>query len=146
MAPVPAHAGSSPSNLLRAENNPARIAVANARMTVLDDSRPSLSVGGPLWVDRPHVRTDPAVVDATDNVGIRSLSILVDGVQKAASASTCDSTQRIPCPNVNDGSISLTAADFPDGLHTVTVRATDSAGNVSDASRSIQILSPPRRG
>jgi hypothetical protein len=31
----------------------------------------------------------------------------------------------------------------PDGLHTITVRATDSAGNTSDASRSIQIFSPP---
>jgi hypothetical protein len=125
------------------QNDAATIAVANAHMLVLDDSRPSLSVSGPLWVDGPHVRTDAAIVDATDNVGIRSLSILVDGVQKAVAASTCDSTQRIPCPNVNDGAISLTGADFPDGLHTITVRATDSAGNVSDASRSIQIFSPP---
>jgi hypothetical protein len=31
----------------------------------------------------------------------------------------------------------------PDGLHTVTVRATDSAGNTADVARSIQIVSPP---
>jgi hypothetical protein len=137
------YVGCGNGNGCPSEPGAARISVANAHMTVLDDSRPSLSVGGPLWVDGPHVRTDPAVVDATDNVGIRSLSILVDGVEKAVSPSTCDSTQRIPCPDVNDGAISLTGADFPDGLHTITVRTTDSAGNTSDASRSIQIFSPP---
>jgi hypothetical protein len=100
-----------------------RIAMANAHMTVLDDTRPAISAGGQLWLDGPHVRTDAAVVDASDNVGIRSISILVDGVQKATSASDCQSTQRIPCPNVDDGAISLTGTDVPDGLHTVTVRA-----------------------
>jgi hypothetical protein len=124
-------------------NGGGRIAMANAHMTVLDDTRPAISVGGPLWLDGPHVRTDAAIVDASDNVGIRSISILVDGVQKASSASDCQATQRIPCPNVDDGAISLVGTDVPDGLHTITVRATDSAGNTSDASRSIQIFSPP---
>ncbi len=137
------YVGCGNGNGCPSEPGAASIAVANAHMTVLDDTRPSLSVGGPLWVDGPHVRTDAAILDASDNVGIRSISILADGVQKASAASDCQPTQRVPCPNVDNGSISLTGTDVPDGLHTITVRATDSAGNTIDASRSVQIFSPP---
>jgi hypothetical protein len=131
------------ANPCSADSQGGRFAMRNASMTVLDDSRPGLSVGGPLWIDGAHLRTDEALVDASDNVGIRSISLLVDGVQKAITASDCQATQRVPCPNVDDGPLSLAGTDVADGVHTITVRATDSAGNTTDAVRNVQIVTPP---
>lgn len=119
----------------------ARFSGANLRVTVLDDSAPSVAVRG--LESGTRSRSQPVEFDATDNVGVRRVALLVDGAEKAVLAPGCDPTQRVPCPNVSGGSLSLSGTDVADGPHELALRTTDSAGNVSEAKRSVVLTSPP---
>jgi hypothetical protein len=59
------------------------------------------------------------------------VQMIVDGAERARVDESCDSTRPVPCPASPSGTFSLGNAGVPDGTHTVSVVATDAAGNVS---------------
>ena len=71
-----------------------RIALRNAVVTVADSTPPSVRiVGGALVGDGWHAGTQNVVVDASDNVGIRTFRALWDGEVTARLEQSCDDTR-----------------------------------------------------
>ena len=101
-----------------------------AEATVVDDSAPSAGVvqDEPLaqgkWVSgKQNVR-----YEASDNVGIKSASVLIGGESRGSDPKSCSYAQRIPCPN-SPGNIEVDTAEVPEGSQQLTVMAEDAAGN-----------------
>lgn len=115
--------------------------VKNVVVRVKDDAGPSLENGrGALWTeDRWLAGTHSVGFDAKDAAGIRSARIFVDGREVASKSFACDNTRPAPCP---DGALeepSNTVGWGGDGEHTVTLTATDAAGNDGSASRTVKV-------
>lgn len=117
----------------------ARLGLRAIEVTVSDDSPPSLTAGGALLADGWVPASATAAVDATDNVGIRAVRVLVDGAQRSAADQSCDFTRPLPCPNVTGASIGLGPADLRDGPHTVSVVAEDAAGNPARIDKRVRV-------
>ncbi|MGN6816994.1 MAG: hypothetical protein ACTHK3_13080 [Solirubrobacterales bacterium] len=101
-----------------------------AEATVVDGSAPSAGVvqDEPLaqgkWVSgKQGVR-----YEASDNVGIKSASVLIGGAVRGSDPKSCSYSQRIPCPN-SPGWIGINTAEAPEGSQPLTVVAEDAAGN-----------------
>jgi hypothetical protein len=130
------------------------ISVKGAAVTLSDDSAPTLQAAGPLLADGWVPASATVSADASDNVGIRSLQVLVDGVARDGGDRPCDFTRPVPCANVAGARLGLGSAELADGAHTVAVAAQDAAGNPTSNARSVQvdfhaptvILALPRRG
>lgn len=117
----------------------------SVRVNVRDDSPPALSNGrGAPWTSAGWVGgTQSLGFDAADNAGVRETSVLIDGVAIRGITNGCDYTLRVPCPNNGfSGEIDLRSVR-PDGAHTLTLRAIDTAGNPADASRTIRVDNTP---
>ncbi|MGE3449196.1 MAG: hypothetical protein AB7H92_16645, partial [Microbacteriaceae bacterium] len=117
----------------------------SVRVTVRDDSAPNLSNGqGALWTGAGWLGGSQQLsFDAADNVGIRETNVLIDGNPTLGIANGCDYTLRVPCPNQGfSGAVDLRTVR-PDGLHTLTLRAVDTAGNPATASRTIRVDNTP---
>jgi hypothetical protein len=106
-------------------------------VTIRDDARPSLAVGGSLWSDGWHRPTEPLTYDASDNAGIRSVQASIGGAVASANGS-CDYRREAPCPRQLRGTLTLGSAP-PDGAHEARVAAVDAAGNESTATRGVLI-------
>src|SRR5215207_6130009 len=108
----------------------AGLSISGSVVTVRDDTRPRVVTGGSLLA--PGWRTDNAFLDfaADDNTGIRRLRVLVDGAEAATVAPACDFHAMVPCAQLPKRSLRL-GAKLPDGRRTVSVEATDAAGNVT---------------
>src|SRR6185503_15232410 len=87
----------------------------------------------------------------TDNVGIASLRLEVDGVTRelqdyrspnAPPWDHCDFTMRRPCHDVTGG-LSLDTGALSDGRHTIRVVATDAAGNAASRDHVIDVDNTP---
>ncbi len=109
-------------------------------VTVDDPIPPSISLGGPLasgqWVSgRDGGRT--SLVAAQDNAGVRDVTASV-GPQAQSESYPCNYAQARPC---SDQTTQLTVpiGDLPDGRHSLTVSATDAAGNSSAAVRDVYV-------
>jgi hypothetical protein len=76
---------------------------------------------------------------ARDNMGVQRTAILVDGEQVTDPAYACDHNLRLPCPASVDDAFAAPAGRLADGVHTITIRAQDAAGNVTAASRQFKI-------
>ena len=128
--------------------------VRGAAVTLSDDSAPTLQAAGPLLADGWVPASATVSADASDNVGIRSLQVLVDGVARDGGDRPCDFTRPVPCANVAGARLGLGSAELADGAHTVAVVAQDAAGNPTSNARSVQvdfhaptvIVALPRRG
>lgn len=133
---------------LRASADPtrARLAVHSAIVEVEDFSLPELAGSGGFFRDgwlRGDLQT---VVDAYDNVGVRSVTVEVDGVQGRRDAQGCDFARRVPCPRESETAHRLDTDALADGRHEVMVEAVDSAGNARHLQRTIQVDNhAPRR-
>lgn len=101
-----------------------------ATVTLSDPSSPSVSnVGGPLF-DSGYVSGSRSVsFDASDNSGIRSSRVFVDGVPLPTRDFPCDFTYAVPCSNQGGASLSVDTRDMSDGSHLVEVAARDAALN-----------------
>ena len=74
-------------------------------------------------------------------MGVRRVRVLVDGAEASELQSPCDPTRMAPCPTSFRPSLRLGLAD---GVHTVGVEATDSAGNVARADHTVSVdRNPP---
>lgn len=117
-------------------NGVAAMHIRNVDVRVEDDTAPSLTGGrGALWTSNSWLSGQQAIgFDANDGSGIRSTVISVDGKELAHSDYACDPTQAAPCPAGSENQTYATAAFGADGPHTVTLSATDAAGNTATTS------------
>src|SRR4029453_84138 len=76
---------------------------------------------------------------ASDNVGIASLKVLVDGAARDGGDRSCDFPKPVPAPNGAGAGLGRGSAELADGAHTVAVVATDAAGNPATTQRGVQI-------
>jgi len=129
----PLDAGDAAHNYVSAY---ARLASASVRLQ--DDSAPAVSASGSLWTDGWKSGSQALVVNGSDNAGIRSAAVLVDGQQRYGGNRLCDATRVVPCPNGAD-TFDVATSVFSDGQHDVMVRVVDSAGNASTTSRAVLI-------
>jgi len=111
-------------------------AIRSVALTLEDPSPPTLDVSVPSgWVRG----TQAIGYDASDNSGIQSTRLLVDGREGVLSSRTCDNSRAVPCPNGAGNLYLNTSEGLADGAHTVTVQATDAAGNVAGLERPLLI-------
>jgi hypothetical protein len=109
-----------------------------AIVTVRDDTLPALDVRGGV-VDPGWHRPDAAVaVTSTDNSGVRSVRLLVNGQEQNRVDLPCDYTRPRPCPDADARQLVLGTA-VSDGRQSVQVVAEDAAGNLSTLTRDVQI-------
>ena len=119
----------------------ATVKVFGTRVTVTDNVRPTLAVGGPLFAAGWRRPFDRVTYDATDNTGIRAGRLDVAG-RTQRDARPCDHRLPAPCSGVSKRTIGLPAG-VPDGVHTARVVAQDAAGNETFAQRQIQVDGTP---
>jgi hypothetical protein len=112
-------------------------------VTIRDDVKPSLTVGGSLWSDGWHRPGEAVAYDASDVAGVTAVEARVgDAVGTANGA--CDFRREAPCSRRLQGALLLGSAPA-DGAHDASVSATDAAGNVTTATRRILIDGTPPR-
>jgi hypothetical protein len=121
----------------------AQVSITGSIVTVRDEGRPDVVARGPLT--EPGWHTDDAALSfgATDPVGVRQVRVLVDGAQVHAVTPACDFTRVAPCGQAPERAVQLGGA-VPDGVRTLSVEATDTAGNVARADRAVTVdRNPP---
>ncbi len=110
------------------------------QVTVDDPIPPSIALDGPLasgqWVSG-RVGTQNVVVTARDNAGVHDIRTSV-GPQSQSKSYPCTFAQARPCSD-QITQLSVPIADLPDGRHSLTVSATDAAGNASAAVRAVYV-------
>jgi Big-like domain-containing protein len=122
----------------------ATIAIANVSVRVQDFTPPGLNwTGGGLLSGGWLKGVQGVSFDAADNVGIRETRVRVDGGEVGLRGKTCDYSLRVPCPQGGDSYGLDTVTIRPDGTHTLTAEAVDTAGNVNQISRTILVDNTP---
>jgi hypothetical protein len=120
-----------------------QVSITGSVVTVRDEGRPTVVARGPLTAAGWHTTDVPLNFGATDPVGVRSVRVLVDGRQVHAVSPRCDFTRVAPCDQVAERAVRLGGA-VPDGAHTLSVEATDTAGNASRVDRPVTVdRNPP---
>jgi hypothetical protein len=126
-------------------NGVASIHLRNVDVRVHDDVAPALSGGrGNLWTSNGWLAGSQAIgFDASDGAGIQEADVLVDGRTVLQQRNSCDFTNAAPCGQASIDQSFVTAAFGVDGPHTLTLAATDAAGNPSSVARTIDIDNSP---
>jgi hypothetical protein len=113
-------------------------AMYGAAVTVRDPTPPTLSApSGALWergeADGFHKGTENVTVSAQDvGGGVQSIVLAADGKPVASYNAPCNFTFAQPCPSsTGPQRLTLPTTGLPDGTHTLTLLATDAAGNQS---------------
>ena len=109
-----------------------------AVVTVQDDTKPAFTPSGGLLSDNWHKVSEATSYDASDNTGIRSARIALDGNTVGVDNRSCDFTFKVPCGQVKGGTIQITDP-VADGFHDMRVAATDAAGNETFVDRKVAI-------
>jgi len=117
----------------------------NVTLDVHDDVRPGLAVRrGDLWGTASWLHgTATLGIDATDNAGVRQLTIEAAGITVGSSSPACDYTVMTPCPAGASLDVSLDTTRLPDGPNTVIARVTDTAGNVTEQRSTVDVDNTP---
>ncbi|MBE2316690.1 hypothetical protein DVA67_011950 [Solirubrobacter sp. CPCC 204708] len=103
----------------------------SSTITLSDGSAPSLSVaGGSLVSGGWKSGKQTLTVNAADNIGIREVRALVDGVRVSSVVRACDFSQKVPCSN-GQTTLELGLGGLADGAHTIGVEAIDASGNLN---------------
>lgn len=106
-----------------------------AEATVVDGIAPSAEIvqDSPLsrgeWV-RGKQSLD---YEASDNVGVKGASAVLDGQARGSDARPCNYSQRVPCSN-GRGTMEVDTEEAPEGSRQMTVAAEDGAGNRAESS------------
>jgi hypothetical protein len=109
-----------------------------AVVTIQDDTEPTFAPSGGLLSDNWRKVTEVTSYDASDNTGIRSARIALDGNTVGVDNRACDFTFKVPCGQVNAGAIRITEP-VADGFHDMRLAATDAAGNETFVDRKVAI-------
>lgn len=120
----------------------AGLSISGSIVTVRDEAAPGVVARGALTEPGWHVDDPPLSFGASDPVGIRQLRVLVDGAEIHAVRPLCDFTRMAPCGQVAERAVAF-GGSVPDGRRTVTVEATDTAGNVSRVDRQVAVDRDP---
>ncbi len=114
-------------------------AMYGATVTLSDATPPTLSApSGALWgsgaADGFHKGTESVAVAAQDvGGGVASITLSVDGQPMETYTSPCNFTFAQPCPSsTGTQTLTLPTTQLSDGKHTLTLVATDAAGNQSN--------------
>jgi hypothetical protein len=122
-----------------------------AIVTVSDPTPPTLGTpSGGLWQPGAtadfHKGTESVTVDAQDvGGGVGEITLSADGKAAEIYTAACDYTFAQPCPTSTGlQTLTLPTAQLSDGNHTLTLVATDAAGNLSTmATREITVENNP---
>lgn len=109
-------------------------AMYGATVTLSDPTPPTLSApSGGLWeAGGFHKGTESLTVEAQDvGGGVASIVLSVDGRAIDTYTAPCNFTFARPCPSTVAQTLSLPTTELSDGKHTLTLLATDAAGNQS---------------
>lgn len=123
--------------------------ILGAVLTVSDAGAPALAVAATgLLSGGQRNGSDPVTVTATDASGIRRVEIIDvthAPVVVGAAESECSSRLAKPCPNLADRAVTPTSLE--PGPRRLLVRATDTAGNVTDRGPfEVDVVTPSDRG
>lgn len=122
-------------------------AMYGATVTISDPTAPKLSMPtGPLWeVGHYHKGEEGLAVSPTDTGGgVRHVSLAVDGRALDGWDAACDYTYAKPCPaETGQRELGLSTTELSDGVHTLTVTASDAAGNSTSLSQEITVDNGP---
>ena len=121
----------------------AGLSISGSIVTVREETGPGVIARGPLTEPGWHTDDPPLSFGASDPVGIRQLRLLVDGAEIHEVRPPCDFTRTAPCGQVAERAVAF-GAGVPDGQRTLTVEATDTAGNTSRVDRRVAVdRNPP---
>lgn len=100
---------------------------------------------GSLWTSSKWLAaTQSLSFAASDNVGIASIGAQL-GTITHQSASECDFARPVPCPAARDLATTFDTRQLPDGPHTLTIEALDSAGNRTSETHPVLVDNTPPR-
>jgi hypothetical protein len=126
-------------------------AMYGARVTLSDPTPPTLSPpSGSLWGPGKaggfHKGTESLTASAQDvGGGVQSIVLAADGQPVETYDASCNFTSSQPCPSSTGAqTLTLPTTELADGTHTLTLLATDAAGNQSTiASEQITVDNNP---
>jgi hypothetical protein len=122
-------------------------AMYGARVTISDPTPPTLSTpSGALWeLDGVHQGTESVTTSAQDvGGGVQSIILSADGQPVATYNAPCNITYPQPCPpSTGEQTLTLPTTELSNGIHTITLVATDAAGNQSTATSEITVNNSP---
>ena len=106
----------------------------SAEATVVDGSAPAAGIVASLPLSRGQwVRGNQSFdYEASDNVGVKSVTALISGGSRGSDQRNCDYSQRVPCIS-GPGRISINTAETAEGSQPLTVVAEDAAGNRAES-------------
>ncbi len=105
--------------------------LTGSTITLADGSLPSVAAsGGSLMSGGWKSRTQSLTVDSADNIGIREVRALIDGVRVSSVVRACDYSRKVPCSN-GPTTLELSLGGLADGEHTIGVEAVDASGNLN---------------
>ena len=116
----------------------AGLSISGSIVTVRETTPPRVGAGGALVA--PGWRTDdaPLAYSASDGVGISRVRVLVDGAEAEVVRPACDYHAMVPCAQQPARSLRF-GSRLSDGRHTVSVEATDAAGNTNRVDRAVAV-------
>jgi hypothetical protein len=121
-----------------------------AKVTITDPTPPTLTTPtGSLWAPGKnngyHKGTETITTTAQDiGGGIQSITLASNGNPIKTYNAPCDYTLPQPCPLSTEQTLTLPTTELPDGTHTLTLFATDAAGNDSTiASKQVTVDNNP---
>jgi hypothetical protein len=120
----------------------AALSISGSIVTVREENAPRVVARGALTEPGWHTDDAPLSFGASDPVGIHQVRVLVDGTEIHAVRPGCDFTRMAPCDQVAERAVAFGGA-APDGQRTVTVEATDAAGNVGQVDRAVAVDRDP---
>jgi hypothetical protein len=122
-------------------------ALYGARVTLATEAPPALeSIAGGLWDagrSTYHKGIESLAFNATGLTGVSAVGLSVDGREMTRAAGRCDYARPLPCEPLS-ASLSLDTTQLADGVHTLSLEATDAAGDIERVSGSLAVanLSP----
>ena len=118
------------------------LALRGATVEVEDKTEPELDArGGTLSPGGAPTQRGPASVrfDATDNTGIKSARLLIDGNEVDSESYSIDATRPAPGDNQFDRTLVVDTRDLSEGAHTAQVRVLDAADNETTYEKAIVV-------
>lgn len=119
--------------------------IRNVLLGLADDWAPTVRItGGSLTTSGWKRGTQSFDYSGTDNTGIRTIRVSVDGAPVGRDDRQCDVYRPVPCDNaVGSMPIDTRAVFRTDGQHVITIEATDGGYNTASSSRTVTVDNTP---
>jgi hypothetical protein len=122
-------------------------ALYGAKVTLATEAPPALeSATGGLWdangKSTYHKGTESLAYNATALTGVSAVGLSVDGRETTRATGRCDYARPLPCEPLT-GTLSLDTTQLADGVHTLSLEATDAAGDTERLSGSLAVANLP---